>query len=598
LFGRAIDALHEFMRPNFPPPRVEFIFEEGKGYGKGAAGSTDKKPNDDRKLTRLAISNYVSDRGGDGLTAGNYPADSIYDYKKIGSDDPDHFKVQVYDNGAKGANSVKVNLYALKPHYHQDKRGGKTYVKHDPNKYKRPTAATRKLENIICKRVPGTNYFRSPYLRLVSTEASRAKRSKQCLLLGDYWAEGPKNYEKHYIEILHQRVEAEYKLDKCPVKKCVALKEADLDSARTVQFAFHILNGTGITPAQVQATVYSWTRAALAPAHIRPIIDHIETVPEPKNMLCVANLTAATRGRHASGLRAPGMQSVMSFRVDGTKILHNPLAGDSPSTTADKIITAITSKLAGYTCRKFRHRRSDLTAVAGSVSDPYDILVFKPDGKPAVMGTTTSNDRPSGGSGGQSLSRVMNFSLNNFPVSWQPASPEQRIIRWNYNKSGAINMYVLGTPLTDGTGSFDGWSPYGSYGGWVADVGPVVYLANTGISRPFVILHEACHPLMHNVHTAAPKNDASSQDVELMDGAILTPDRHDATKHIADAPIKARYHLLDEGGIVLADGTTATAKGTITTPVRRLHTVAGSYGILKNNQEPELSSAVTDLPKS
>ena len=597
LFTKAVEALHVFKRPNFPPPRVEFIKEQGNGYSSPAA------PQDDAKLDRLAVTNYVSDRGDDGLTAGNFPADTAYRSDTKGSTDPDHFKVQVYDNGVK-ANEVQVNLYALKPDYFKEEVGGITYVRLHPSKFTRPTAATRKLENIVCKRIPSTSYFRSPYLRLVSTEASRAKRPKQCLLVGDYWDEaGAKAYEKNYTEILHQRVQAHYKLQNCPVGKCAALKEADLKADESLHLAFHIVSGCGITPEQVRKTVFKWTRAVLACAHLRPIIDQVHTVLIPKNMICVANLTAARRGFHASGKRSATAPSVMAFTVEGVELFHSPSAGDSPETTADNIIAAIAAepKLAGFTCRKQRHTRSDLTASANQISDPFDILVFRKDKKPAIITNVTSNDRPVGGVRGQSLSRVMNFTLNNFPVDWQPASPEQRILRWNYHTDGAMNMYIVGTPLQPvypGGTALDGFSPYGPYAGWVADVGPIVYLSKTGVTRAFVIIHEMCHPLMHNTHTTAPMNDAGTQTVELMDGGILTEDQYDATKHIADAPIKASYELVEEPNAVLVDGTTATPapNNTITTPVLRLHTVATSYGVLKKGKDPVLDPAITDLP--
>jgi hypothetical protein len=600
IFSKALDAIYKYKRRNFPPPTVEFIKE---GLGKGYAAVP--APDEDTTLASedMAVTNYVSDRGGDGLIAGNFPADTVFRDDPLGSADPDHFKIQVYDNGAK-VNEVKVDLFALKPAYYKEVVDGVAYVRHHPTKYTRPDAAKRKLENIVCRRIGSTNYFRSPYLRLVSTEASRAKRPTQCLLLADYWDEGPKSCQKYYTEILHQKAQARYKLRDCPVAKCAALREVDLESDKSLHLAFHIVKGCGITPKDIQTTVYKWCRAALAPAHLRPIVDRIETVDIPQNMICVANLTQARRGFHASGKKGlfPN-PSVMSFTVDGVQLFHSPTAGDSPETTADNIISKITAApaLAGYTCKKIRHRRSDVTSVASKVSDPFDILVFKQDGSLAVVTNVTSNDWPVGGIGGQSLSRVMNFTLNNFPVDWEPASPEQRILRWNYYTDGAMNMYIVGTPLQpiwpQGV-PLDGFSPYGPYAGWVADVGPIVYLSKTGVTRAFVILHEMCHPMMHNGHTAAPMNDAGTQTVELMDGAILTEDQYDATKHIADAPIKAKYELVEENGAVLVDGKAATPapRNTVTTPVLRLHTVATFYGMLQEGDDPVLDPGVADLP--
>jgi len=606
LFDRAAEALYKFLRPNYPPPRIEFIFEEGKGYGLNT-NPKEYKPDEDRKLDRLAVTNYVSDRAGDGATAGDFPADNYYEYDADGSRAPDHFKVQVYDNGAQG-DEVKANLYALEPYYIRKDVGGKMKVVLEDDKYERPSAATRKLENIVCKRISDTSYFRSPYLRLVSTEASRAKRPTQCLLMGSYYDEAAETYKKRYSEVLHQKIEAEYKLPKCPVSKCIASKTDDMDADLSLHMAFWIVKGTGVTAAQVRENVYKWIRPAMAPAHIRPIIEHIEEVDIPKNMICLANFTAAGRGRHASGVQnSAGDKSVFSITIDGTRISYYPKQGDSPEQSADGVIALIakTAALSGYTCKKFEHKRPDVTATANEVSNPFDVLVFKADGKLAEIGPTTYNDRPNTatGKGGQSCTRVMNFAINNFPLEWQPASAEQRILRWNFDKPNCINMYILGTPLVSGGSNYDGWAPYGPHGGWVADVGPCCYLAKTGVARDFVIAHEIGHPVMHVCHTTAVVNDAGGpQTVELMDGRILTADKSDATKHMSDKPIVSRYYLVEESAYHVIDGTTSTGppNNTVTTPTLRIKDVGSSYGIVRNGEEPVLDSDINegDVPTS
>ena len=609
-FQKAVEKLWNFVRPNFPPPRIEFIREEGKGYGHDMVPKKNL-PGEDTVRTMLAVTNYVSDRGGNGKTAGDFPADNFYEYDEKGSKDADHFKVQVYDNGAKG-NEVKVNLYALRPAYIRYEIAGKTWVVlHDePGKYKRPTAAARKLEDLVCKRVGKTNYFRSPYLRLVSTESSRAKRPKQCLLVGSYWDDAADTYEKRYSEILHQVVEAEYKLPKCPEKKCTALARAPQSYFLSMHLAFWILKGTTVTPEQIRATVYKWSRATLAMAGIRPIIESIQEVDIPKNMLCVANLTPAGRGRHASGVRNSTLdRSCMAFKVDGKQVYYYPSQGDSPEKTADGIIAAITAHadLADYTCKKFEHKRSDVVAAANEVSNPFDILVFKADGAPATISDTISSDRPhpTTGKGGQSLNRVMSFTLDNFPVGWPAASDEQRILRWNFSKKDCFNQYVVGTPLKGnwtGGGTYRGLGPYGPHAGYAADVGPVSYVSKEGVALPFTILHEICHPLMHVCHAKAVLNDAGNKTVELMDGSgTSVADSHDATKHLSDAPIVASYELVEENSAVfLLDGSTSTGPphNTITTPVGRLVEVGTEYGILRIFEDPLLDADINknDVP--
>lgn len=523
------EQLHRFVKQTNRLPRIEFIREEGKGYGvdvpsttgptssaraefEAATGTADPKPEWDPKIQELALSNYVCDRGGDGTVVGNFPAEDFYGHDEAGSEDPEHFKAQVFDPEAEG-DEIKLTLFGMKPHYHEAQEQGQRLAVR-ATKLSRPTNPDRTLD-ITCKRIEGTDYFRSPYLRMVTTETSKARRPGQLLFVSDYWDESDAVYEKRYTEILHQRVETEYKLSFCPVKKCMRLKDIGMDRGLSLHLAFHVLHGTVVSKDQIREQIYKWTRRALAPAHIRPVIELIQDVPEPKNMLIVANQIVAARGRHASGKATNGNPSVMTFTVDGTTLIHNLKAGDSPEATASKIqsLIAAAPALAGYSTKKFRNRLIKESAVANQISDPHDVLVFQPpdaDGHraAAVVTAATSTDTIIDGKGGQTLNRVTNFILGDFPVGFGPstggASAPQRILRWNYFITGCMNGYVLGRNLrSQSTGKpLDGFAPLGPFKGFIPTVGPCLYLSRTGAAdRPFVPVHEMGHPLLHAIHT-------------------------------------------------------------------------------------------------
>lgn len=621
------EMLHRFRRVLQNQPQIHFIFEEGKGYGQNLPAPPPpptppppaNRPELDRKLSVLAISNYVSDRAGDGLVVNDFPTDSAADYRfdARASQDPDHFKIQVHaPNIGDGQQTINLQLFAMRPAYHRGVVGGQEVVVQHPTKFRRPAAATRRLDPVVCRRIGTTKFFRSPYMRLVTTATSQARRPRQFLLMEDYFAEGPATYQRHYTEILDQRVEARCGLNMCPLNRCAVLKSLPLSNTVSLHMAFHIVTGSPCTPDQVRQNVYTWTRRVLASAGVRPVLERVETVPVPDNMLIIAGDNAATRGRHSSGRNSSNNQSVMGFRVDGHNVRYRPGNRHAPERTADGIMAAIAAvpALAGYTTQKFRNFNRNLVAAANSVSDAFDVIVKKPDGTPAVVSNVFSTDARRNGVGGQTLSRCTTFTLNNFPcnrVATGGANSAQRILRWNFSRDNCINFYVVGNPImlqANGAGApamaLDGFSPYGTSLGWITDVGPSVYITANGVNpRMFVVAHEMFHPLMHNVHAQQPANDANvpgplaNQSCECMNSGLVEVEAHDATKHIADAPITARYELLESfaAGVQLVDGGVGPPQRT--TPVQRLLTIAGGYNIVRNSQpRPHDPAVVNDLP--
>ena len=142
----------EYKLENYPPPNVTFIKEQGAGYPDNPPDPDDKNydphyPNRDQKLTKLNVTNYHIDWAGNGdqtQAANSFAAAGFYGYHEPSSRDPDHFKVQVYDNKAKGGDEVTVKLFAMRPVY-KGKADGKKEIEFT-GKHELPDTDERKLE--------------------------------------------------------------------------------------------------------------------------------------------------------------------------------------------------------------------------------------------------------------------------------------------------------------------------------------------------------------------------------------------------------------------------------------------------------------------
>jgi len=494
------EQLHSFELDQEFFPRIQFIFEQGHGYGVGNPPMTPAeqnarggnfRPELDRVLTELNISNYVANRGGNDRVVNDFPLDNDagYAFLPAGSADPDHFKVQVHaPRISDSVTSVQVKLYALKPHYYKrpdPDRPGKFLVHHAHYYYKRPQNADRTLE-VECRRIGQTKYFRSAYLRLVTSEADKAARQTQFLLVTDYWNEpGAANHEKFYIEILHQKVEAEALLGACQRsgrERCGVYEFADIHRGEALHIAVHAVDDGSTNIDEIRETTYRWTRRVFAQLHCRPVLDVAEFRPAPTNILSIANQDAATAGRHASGRNAAGQQSQMTFTVDGHNVViplrraATPAERMSPFDTALAIMGEIAThpQLDGYTSDLHTASRENFTEIANRRSDPMDVTVMRPapaDGgprSPAEVRAAASDDAPHGGAGRQTLQSISSLLVgNDFPVSGnQNGTMQQRALRFTYNTRNCINVYLMGANAIVASGvagTFDGWSPWGRF---------------------------------------------------------------------------------------------------------------------------------------
>lgn len=609
-------------------PHIEFIQDEKHGH------NDPWKCNLDPVVTELAITNYVVDRGGDGLSKGNFPDETVFSWKKEGSDDPDHFKVQVLDGSVPDSvNELQVSLFAQMPRYKEKKRGADTVMEPKSTGHSRESDPKRSLLNVTCKRMGNTRFFRSPYLRLVTFEADRAKRPKQTLLVTDFV---DSNYAsknvRNLTEILHQRIEAHYKIPSCGHKKCGVSAFADLADKGVIELAVHVLGDPTNADDQktlkrVRKLMRTWTRRIYAAAGLRIELRTTQVVPLPKNVLFVGDSALKHRGRAASGKNAKGGKSEMEFRVNGRKVEVQLVTGETPAQTANRIISAIPSAhadLAGFTATKFQ---VDLLQFPdANTSAPFDILVFDAAGNPAEVtrARSTDDDKTSGSvtQGKQQLASIegpkwWRGAHGDFLVSpvIAESSHQERALHWSHRDSQALNIYVVPQKrlISDPP---NGQNPaalgrLGSVGSLKTTLGPAIFVGRDGIDvDETAIAHEMSHVLMHCLHASAPLKDAPGSGpndptcTELMEANEDTADTHDRARHISDAPIKAKYEVIEQNATSatrVLDGTqvfSPASSSVMETPVSRLMHFAAHFGVLHNRRwirvEPEATAASTE----
>ena len=225
-FPKAIDTKHTFKLKSSPPFNIRYVH-----------GSPTLPYRDDSETTTLHVSNFVTNLGGaDGLK----PLPAVAGFNDNGHQDPDTFKVEVWDPSAGG--SVNVKLEALKPGYTADPGSGKlTATSFTPF-----TEAGRKIDALVCDVVSaGTdNTYRSKYMRLVVDDQDFASVAGQLLLVSDL-ADGLGTgaaTDNDSVEILDQMVRATYIIERCTGSpKCKVTKVADIGGSgrQRVRVHFH-----------------------------------------------------------------------------------------------------------------------------------------------------------------------------------------------------------------------------------------------------------------------------------------------------------------------------------------------------------------------
>lgn len=552
---------------------------------------------DEVKITRptqLAITNYVSDRCGIGSNAAGdkLPAATFFGRKSTASRDPDHFKIQVFEPGLPASTTkVQVTLNALRPGYFAVSfatPSGTTQTAHmHPTRFRRPTDPKRSL-TVTCERIGSTDFFRSPYLRLVTYETSRAKRPDQCLLVSDYLDDASlKIHERVHTEILHQRIEATRKVGTCPHGICA--RSAILRLKHDVSLKLHI-HLVSFDPAAETAMLnrlaegsriatYRHLRRIIAPAHVRPHIGSLEVRAAPGNMLFIDRQpTAPASATGPSSRTNRGRPARIAFVVEAGGHNHRVSFRPSAGTFVDlaneiKSKTLAKSALAGF----------NVTIKRVPGSHEIDMLFADAAGNPVRVTDARCSDTHAqlDAIGGQPwwLDATSSFKIS----AGFGSTPQQRALHWNFAETDGLNIYVAPAKnLADASApaktTIFGSAQLASDRTHTAAIGPCIFLSRfavavrtstTDSAAPTVLAHEIGHVLMHAGHAQRPNKDVVPATptgpicTELMNEATDLVDAHDAARHISDAPIETDYELIESGTI-------QTVNSPTNSPVTRL----------------------------
>ena len=533
-FPKAIDTKHTFKLKSSPPFNIRFVH-----------GSAALPYRDDTETTTLHVSNFVTNLGGaTGLAA--LPAG--FGFNDDGHQDPDTFKVEVWDPSAGG--SVNVKLEALKPGYTADPISGKlTATSFTPF-----TDAGRKIDALVCNVVSaGTdNTFRSKYMRLVVDEQDLAAVAGQMLLTSDL-ADGLGTggaADNDSVEILDQMVRATYIIERCTGSpKCKVTKVADIGGSerQRVRVHFHAFRkdpGVDTMPTGVTGTVikqhlrrrtFKWYRRVFAQAAVAPKLESMNVVDPPaENMLCIS---------HSHGRPLPiGSFVALSFRI---KTATRDLPVTAPISSAETPLIAagifITFLPAGFTGEAILCPRATNAANASC-----DLLITADNGErvtlldvtwPAGVGMTidvprvnlmsVKSDDASVDASVAFLSIDMKRLLRAVPVTDDAMFC---LVVGGFSTPGLRGQAFL--PCLGATVNFRPELPFRSSTimAYTASSGAVL---DGGDNLPFTSPHESAHTLCDLIHT---KPGANHNRTELLGTGTSVANSVTATKRLCDGP--------------------------------------------------------------
>lgn len=287
-------------------------------------GSKNSTLKNDRTLTNLAISNYITNKAGtkDGDTG--FPGDGNGDFNEDADKDPDVFKVEIFDIDATA--NLTVKLEVLRPTYDAaGKVKGHT-------QFPAAIRADRLLTATAFKQGT-TKRFRTPYLRLVVDEKDKKAANTQTLLASDMHDDGDSQ-----VEILDQKVKASYEIAKCPMNpKCKSIVALPIGEVRRrMRLAIHVLRKTPggdlIVPLpDAERRVWTWFRRIYAQANIAPrLIQPTRGVDPMGNLVSISNdsgLKARGDGQIGFTIHAVGKADLVVGPI-------TPTLNDSPAKTA------------------------------------------------------------------------------------------------------------------------------------------------------------------------------------------------------------------------------------------------------------------------
>jgi len=537
--SKAVDSKHTFKLKSSPPFNIRFVH-----------GSPNLPYRDDSETTTLHVSNFVTNLGGaTGLAA----LPTGFGFNDNGHQDPDTFKVEVWDPSAGG--SVNVKLEAMKPGYQADPVTGKLTVK----TFTPFTDAGRKIDALVCNQVSSTtaNTYRSKYMRLVVDEEdlNNAGVTDQLLFtsdLADGLGTGAAD-DNDTVEILDQMVRATYEIQRCPgPTKCKVSKIVDIGGSnrQRVRLHFHCFRNApggadshvGITTAVLQQHLrrrtFKWYRRAFAQADLTPKLVSMNVLDPPQeNMLCLS---------HGHG-RAAAAGARLSFRVT-TDTKDEPFelvftGGETPVTAGGMIAGAMP---AGFTAESLQSTRATSAA-----NHACDVLIKADNGERVILldvqmsaGAQMTVDVPrldflnisaqDAAFDGSTAFQTIDFKrlLRDVPVT---DDAMHCIVIGEFDRKGLRGIAFPDCHKADAP--FRPALPFHSatimaYRAGAVGGGMIGVLDNTD-TQPFTSPHESAHTLCDLVHTKVGSNHDRNQ---LLGRGTSAANAVGATKRLCDGP--------------------------------------------------------------
>jgi len=344
-------------------------------------GSRDSSVRNDRTLTFLNVSNYITNLAGvaDGVATTPFPNSGIRDFNADADKDRDAFKIEVFDIDATA--DLKVELEVLRPVYN----AAGTVTGH--TRFPAAIRAPRLLTPDASKQ-GSTQRFRTCYLRLVVDDLDRAAAADQTLLTSDMF--DPNDADARRVEILDQVVKASYTIKKCPqTPKCKSTVILPIgEDRRRLRLAIHVLrhtvtNNPIVDTADVEKRVLTWVRRVYAQASFAPKLVQASRVVDPTaNLVSISDdggAKAAGDGRLRFRINAPGHLSQVIGPI-------TPPRNNTPLQTANVLAALISAPFTAAV--SVNPARSDRPVSAKSA----DIVIRASDGTRITIDQVLTED--------------------------------------------------------------------------------------------------------------------------------------------------------------------------------------------------------------
>ena len=207
-----------------------------------------------------------------------------------------------------------------------------------------PETANPRDLTVGLSRVPGSDVFRTAFLRLVVDEHDYNANiwTKALTLLISPAPDDLDDPSIHY-EVLGQKVRAElYRGDEHAPSREKTVEVGE--DVKTFPIRVHILNGIrpdlSVTPQSVHERVETLLRQVYAQVNMRPNLVGIDFVDPVNNMICVAQ-TSGARAAEGDTFRVEIRSIRGGQEVQWSVVEHVAAAGDTPLQTAEAIAAKI-----------------------------------------------------------------------------------------------------------------------------------------------------------------------------------------------------------------------------------------------------------------